>query len=102
MSEFIEPWEDPVDDEQRQHFQDELQREISRDHILSGSTVRTLAHRIDRDDVAFIVDGGPRVAVVHLTYSGETMPEWPSTKFYDSVEEFLRNRMKPDHEEYVL
>mgnify|MGYP001795923482 CR=1 FL=1 len=102
MSEFIEPWEAPMDDQQSQHFQDELQREIAQDHILSGLTVRTLAYRVDRDDVAFIVDGGPRVAVVHLTYSVETTPDWPTTKFYDSVEEFLRNRMKPDHEEYVL
>lgn len=47
MSEFIEPREPPVDYQQRQYFQNELQREISPVHVLSGSTVQTPTHRID-------------------------------------------------------
>ena len=100
MNAFLEPWEAPADDAQRQHFEDELQSELAEGHVLFGKQVTTLAHRVDRDDVLFAVDSGPRVAVVHLTYSAESSPRYPLTKIYDSLEDFAARRMQPDHEEY--
>lgn len=102
MIELLEPWESPRDDADRTRFDDELRREISRKHQLSGKAVRAFARRVDSDDVAFVVDGGPQVATVHLTYSVEADPSFPVTRFYESIEEFGRIRMKSDHEEYLL
>ncbi len=102
MIELLEPWESPRDDADRTRLEDELRREISRHHQLSGKSVHAFARRVDRDDVVFVIDGGPQVATVHLTYSVEVDPSFPITHFYDSIEEFCRIRMKPDHEEYLL
>ena len=97
MFELLGPWESPVDDAQRTYFEDELRREISQQHVLSGKAVRALGHRVDMDDVVFLVEGGPQVATVHLTYSFESDPSWPRTHFYDSIEELGRVQMRPDH-----
>jgi len=62
--------------------------------------VKAIARRMDRDDVLFLLDEGPQVAVVHLTYSSENLPEFPTTQVYESLAEFEILRMTPDHGEY--
>jgi len=100
MDAFLEPWEEAADDAQRRHFETELQSELAEGHVLFGRQVTMLAQRVDRDDVLFEIDGGPRVAVVHLTYSAETSPRYPMTKLYESLGEFMLLRMRADHEDY--
>ena len=102
MFEFLDPWMALVVESQRKHFEDELRREICFEHVLHGKSVQAIAHSFSRDDVVFTVDGGPKVACVHLTYSIETDPSWPDTQLYDSIEEFGRIRMRPDHDRHKL
>ena len=57
-------------------------------HSLFGESHVALARRIDCDDVLFEVDGGPAVAVVHLSYAVESDPQWPATEMFTSLAEF--------------
>ena len=104
MTDFVEPWESTLDRQHRKHFETELQREVANNprHVLYGRSMVALAGRADRDDVLFEIDGGPTVAVIHLTYSPETQPQWPNTEFYESLSDFRDKRMQRDHEEYSL
>ncbi len=104
VDEFKEPW--VVVGKFASNLVVELEREIVRNHPLFGRKVQAIAQRTDSDDVLFAVecDAGPvQYAVVHLTWSGE--PEldtrWPDTKTYESFEEWSRDRMMPDHQEFV-
>ena len=53
--------------------------------------------------VVELQDGAKEYAVVHLTWSGE--PEldsrWPDTECYHSIEDWSRDRMMPDHDEFM-
>jgi hypothetical protein len=70
-------------------LRDELIRELCPDHVLHGVAVTPLARRGTRDDVLFQLDDGTgRVAVVHLTWSRETSPEWPWTTLFESLAAF--------------
>lgn len=76
----------------------ELVREVSAArHSLHGCDCMAIARRDDRDDVLFIVDG-TRLAVVHLTWTAETDPAWPSTAFVADVPTFVERHMTVDHE----
>jgi len=78
-----------------------LESEIPPKHVLYGSKARAVATRIDRDDVLFEIQGGDMpLAVVHMTWRRETDPRWPSTKLYQSWEQWVRDEMIPAHEEY--
>ena len=72
---------------------DELQRELSDDHVLKGVAVETVAHRgAANDDVLFRRIAEPqRYAIVHLTWSGrpDIDARWPSVVFEGTFEEFL-------------
>jgi hypothetical protein len=74
-------------------FLDELQRELSRDHALSGVLVEALADRDGAsDDVLFRrFDNPARFAVVDLTWRGSTEidPRWPHVVFEGTFEEFV-------------
>jgi len=82
----------------------ELERETGTGHPLHGRKAISVGRRFDRDDVLFILPDNPSpLAVVHLTWKGkrEKDPEWPRTTFYSSLEDWIENRMKPDHYEYA-
>ena len=68
------PWK-RIQPEQGNGLETELVREICKGHLLFGKSHVALARRIDRDDVLFEIDGGPAVAVVHLTYAVESAPQ---------------------------
>jgi hypothetical protein len=98
MIEMLEPWH-LVTEEERSRLEVELNRELSFEHVLTGKTLRALARRQDCDDVLFEVDG-VGLAVVHLTWSRETRPDWPNTEIYGSITDWIERRMKPDHEAF--
>ena len=95
------PWESSAPDS-ASHSEAELQRELCPGHVLFGCQARALGHRRDCDDVLFgIVHPSARYAVVHLTFQRETRPEWPSTKLFATLEEFVQLRLLPDAEDYT-
>ena len=78
----------------------ELRREVPTGHVLSGRTVQTVGHRQDCDDVLFYLgESVPQFAVVHLTYVRETLPEWPGTMLFDTLDAWIEQGMIPDAEE---
>ena len=48
----------------------------------------------------FEVEGGEMpLAVVHMTWQKETDPRWPTTKLFQSWEQWARDEMLPAHED---
>jgi len=72
-------------------------------HVLSGRKALAIGRRLDTDDVMFYLPDGPAMlAVVHLTYSTRTPepdPRFPYTDLYQSVPEWIEQRMIPDSNE---
>ena len=93
------PWEG-IEPQQLNGFETELVREICKGHLLLGKSHVALARRIDCDDVLLEVDGGPAVAVVHLSYAVEADPQWPATEMFTSLAEFEQQSMRADITEY--
>lgn len=93
--EWLEPWR-PVDAKLRETAERELGRELVRGHPLHGRECRCVAAG-DVDDVLFIVDG-EALAIVHLTWSRERDPRWPSTRLLPDVQAFVAE-MRRDHAE---
>jgi len=90
------PWW-PVPEEHNAGTIAELHREMSVGHILFGRSVQTVGRRQDCDDVLFYLgESTPQFAVVHLTYAKETRPEWPETKLFDTLEDWIEQCMIPD------
>jgi hypothetical protein len=77
---------------------EQLAREIPAGHIIAARRWHAIARRMDNDDVLFVLDDGPEVAVVHLTWSHirEGSPVWPSTFVYPTIEAFLVECMERD------
>jgi hypothetical protein len=99
---FIEPWV------RVGQFADnlvkELRREVVNGHALWNKGVRAIAQRTDTDDVLFEVEGViPSYAVVHLTWSGESENDsiYPYARLFSSLDQWIREGMIPDHEEFV-
>lgn len=81
-------------------LENELRRELSQKHVLSQCQAIAMGRRTDNDDVLFYLpENTPAWAVVHLTWQKENSANWPYTETYQSIEEFIEKRMKPDHQE---
>ncbi len=81
----------------------ELQRELSSKHVLFCRPVRAIGHRIDSDTILFwLGDVAPRFAVVHLTFRKEIWSEYPVTRLFDSLDDWINQCMVPDAEDYHL
>jgi len=79
----------------------ELSSELIPKHVLYGLRARAVAVRIDRDDVLFEIESvDMALAVVHLTWRKESNPRWPTTRFFASWEQWVRDEMLPAHQEY--
>jgi len=88
------PWV-PIDD--RFAAERELKREAPHGHILFGRAPIAIGRRLDCDDFLFYLDEDPpRFAVVHLTYNIETNPHWPAAEIFDTLEDWVQNRMNID------
>lgn len=99
--EWHRPWERLKD--AGEALVSELQKELSPQHVLHGVPVVAVARRIDCDDVLFVIaDASKPLAVVHLTWAGETErdPRWPSTTLYQSWQDWIERCLVPDHQEY--
>jgi hypothetical protein len=99
---WLTPWYEVENDAIRDSLRAELLREVPPGHVLRGVTaVQALGYRKDRDDFAFALPDG-RLAVVHLTWARrEAMPpDHPTTDLFDSVEAFVEQCMKPQHEDW--
>ncbi|MBF0503325.1 MAG: hypothetical protein HQM09_24615 [Candidatus Riflebacteria bacterium] len=96
---WIEPWR-AIKDE-GMDLVSELKIEVSVQHVLFNRHAVAIACRCDCDDVLFRLDDGS-CAVVHLTWSGkrEQDPGFPSTTIHNTLEDFVRDIMLPDAEEY--
>lgn len=95
------PWELVSDQATAKGLVREAKREVFWRHPLRGKRLSALARRIDCDDVLFEIDSGPKVAVVHLTWSGRWERKgFPWTEIFDSFDDFLATRMTEDCRDY--
>ena len=99
---WLEPWVDLASrgPDRAGAFERELDRELAPGHVLYGVPVAAIGKRDGTDEVLFrLLDGSGRVAVVHLTWtqSPPDRPPWPVAEVYSGFDEFVEQRMKPDH-----
>jgi hypothetical protein len=82
----------------------ELQTEVSLGHSPYATSATADAHRKDCDAVLFEIDLQDKpLAAVHLTWNrGKELDTWlPRTKLFANWEEWVREAMLPDHEDYA-
>ncbi len=93
------PWRELCPDHRETlSLQEELDKEISKAHPIYGKEPRIVARRIDTDDVLVLLNNN-KVAVVHLTYSGQVdqfPEEYPWTTIFENMETFVEECMKVD------
>ena len=95
---WIEPWKQVIDGET---LVAELHRELCATHPLHGRTAVPLGQRINCDDVLFHLPEGPHpFAIVHLTWTVETDPEFPWTTFFANANE-LKERLRRHTQEWA-
>jgi hypothetical protein len=85
-------------------FENELRREVGRDHPLYGIPIEAIGRHDACDDVLYrLLDGSGRVAVVHLTWAQSTSESgpWPMTEIYSDLQTWAEQHMKPEHDEYT-
>ena len=101
---LLKPWQ-ALSAEHSAAINEQLQRELSPGHVLYGLDATAVAMSGARDDVLFEVAGHKNpLAHVHLTWSRSPIkePRWPATQFFASWEDWVREKLVPDHEEYSL
>ncbi|HEU5412885.1 MAG TPA: hypothetical protein VFW31_03970 [Candidatus Angelobacter sp.] len=101
---ILAPWQ-PISGDRAADFDRELQREVSPGHPLFGVQAAAVAMTGSRDDVLFELTGHEYpLAHVHLTWSQKQMNDirWPRTQFFASWEDWVREKLIPDHDEYNL
>ena len=81
-----------VSEEDSLRFENELEREVCSEHILSRVTVDCVGRREGRDDFLFRVSlSDHEYAVVHLTWQVECSPKWPCTTLFKHFDDFTSN-----------
>ena len=80
----------------------QLQRELSSGHVLFGVEAKAVARSGACDDVLFELTGHEKpLALVHLAWGRIPQdPPWPSTEFFASWDEWVQEKLLPDHEIY--
>lgn len=103
MTDFKIPWQ-PISEyppENGDAMSNEALREIAIGHSLAGKKLKTLARRQDCDDVLFLINDGPEVAVVHLTWSNRRETRgFPVAHLFSDLAEFMDTRMETDRIEF--
>jgi hypothetical protein len=82
----------------------ELQTGVSLGHSLYGASATSVAHRKDCDDVLLAIDLHDKpLTVVHLRRNrGKELDTWsPRTNLFTNSEQWVREAMLPDHEDYA-
>ena len=73
-------------------LEQELAHEVCKGHPLYQARVKALFRQYPFDDVLFQVVGLEHsFCHVHLTWRKETSPNWPSTVWFNSIEDFCQN-----------
>jgi hypothetical protein len=97
---YIEPWSD-INEYPTNHscvLKTELQKELSKEHVLNDLSIQVLAKREDCDELLIFTEKG--YFIVHLTWSGKTEPaDYPITERYQSLEQ-LKLKLAKDAEYY--
>jgi len=70
-------------------MEEELAREVCKKHVLYEKSVNAVARRDDRDDFLFVDKNSDSIFLVHLTWSKETSPDWPSVDSFSHKGIFL-------------
>src|SRR5262245_17136246 len=100
--EWLDPWSPVRASKVRQDLEQELLREVTKGHAIFGRQATAIATRRDCDDVLFVLGESGQLAVVHLAFAAHPdRPPWPIAELFESVEDFVDRRMKPDHEDYT-
>jgi hypothetical protein len=99
--EWLEPWKPIEDPDFARAIEDELNRERSSAHALSGLPLVAIGQHTGTDDFLFRVDDGSgRLALVHLTWAGKReTPPWPQSMLFADVADWIDQGMRPDHDE---
>ena len=96
--EWLEPWKAVEDGG---FFEAELQREVGPGHLLCGVEVQAIGQRLDCDDVLFaLTNHSHALAVVHLTCSAEPNPQWPQTRLFARLEDWMERDMEPNNRDF--
>lgn len=101
---WLVPWRQYSGDTPNDALVHELQSELCPEHVLFGIPVVCIGNRQDCDDAVFrLLDNTDRLAVVHLTFAQhpEPNPIWPETKLFDNWDQFARDEMIPEHENWI-
>lgn len=73
-------------------LENELAREVCSEHILANVPAKCIARRDGRDDFLFrVTSDNAAYAVVHLTWSKESSPDWPWAKLFSDIDDFKSN-----------
>lgn len=97
---FSEPWRELISSE-AEAFLREMRTELSPRHPLHGVNLKAIAASGQADDMLFQLDDG-RVCQVHLTWRRSAeQPPWPRHRMFATLEEWVREVMVPDHEDYA-
>ena len=101
--EFKLPWIG-VTPTERQRLEAELAQEVCLLHPLAALDREVVAHRTDTNDILVAIN--PHLcecAQVHLTWSGKTEmnPEVPRMELHATFQDWVQERMLPDHKTYT-
>ena len=98
---WLEPWDSLCVN--TEYFEKQLYKEVGKTHILYGKQVKAIGRKYDCDDYLFrVTDTEFTYAVVHLTYStNNNSPNYPRTRVYKDLNDWINNCMKPDHDLYM-
>lgn len=98
---WLLPWEPLM--HSGQAFVVELRKEVGHRHVLFDVSVDAIARHVSSDDVLFATeDSRHSLAVVHLTWAArrESSEAWPYTTLYRDWQDWIDNRLLPDHRNY--
>jgi hypothetical protein len=96
---LLQPWGE-LTSSQAEAFLREIRTELSTGHSLHGVNLKVIARSVQADEVLFQLDDG-RVCQVHLTWRGSAeQPPWPGHRIFSTLEDWVREVMVPDNEDY--
>ena len=99
QNEYYEPW---ISESSRTYLE-ELNKEVSEDHLLYGVALNVVARRIDKDEILFqFKENSNKYVQVHLTWKQdkEIDPKWPISRVFNSYDEWVTEVMLLDKKEY--
>lgn len=98
MDDLSEEWFECYGRDDAARFEQELRREMPGGHDMSDDEFVCVAWRRHMKETVFWLPGRQEWAVVHLTWTEESDPRWPSTEFcatWREVVSEVRDRGRP-------